>query len=350
MSVFSEILHNWYTTNARDLPWRRTSDPYLIWLSEIILQQTRVDQGLDYYLRFVNRFPDVRSLAQADEDEVLHYWQGLGYYSRARNLHEAAKSMNGSFPTIYNKVLELKGVGPYTAAAICSIAYGMPYAVVDGNVYRVLSRYFDIETPIDSTEGKKEFAEWAQSLLDKDHPGEYNQAIMDFGAIQCTPAMPRCHDCPLSTSCLALAKNKVNQLPIKNHKTKTSARYFNYLLIRTAKTLWLHKRTDKDIWHNLYELPLIETPQQLDALQLLENESFHLLTISVGNKVQLSHIERVKHVLSHRIIYTDFYSLKIKETTIQLPASYFPIPITEWRNYAMPQLVYRFLEKNTTEK
>lgn len=346
MSLFSEILHNWYAANARDLPWRRTSDPYLIWLSEIILQQTRVDQGLDYYLRFVNRFPNLRSLAEADEDEVLRYWQGLGYYSRARNLHEAAKSMNGKFPTLYNKVLALKGVGPYTAAAICSIAYGMPYAVVDGNVYRVISRYFGIETPIDSTEGKKEFAGWAQSLLDKDHPGEYNQAVMDFGAIQCTPAAPHCSTCPLATSCTAFVQNSVNLLPVKSHKTKMSARYFNYLMIRTDQTLWLHKRIQKDIWHNLYELPLIETSRQLDALQLLKNEDFHRLTASIGSQVRLSHIDSVKHLLSHRVIYADFYLLDIKESPIQLPADYFSVPIAQWKNYAMPQLVYRFLEKN----
>lgn len=348
MAVFSEILLNWYTANARDLPWRRTSNPYFIWLSEIILQQTRVDQGLDYYLRFVNRFPDIHSLAEANEDEVLHYWQGLGYYSRARNLHEAAKSMNGEFPSIYNKVLALKGVGPYTAAAICSIAYGMPYAVVDGNVYRVLSRYFDIETPIDSTEGKKEFAEWAQSLLDNDRPGEYNQAIMDFGAIQCTPITPKCSTCPLASSCLAFTQNKVNMLPVKSHKTKTSVRYFNYLLIRSDQNLWLHKRIHKDIWHNLYELPLIETSQQLDTLQLLKDKEFHRLTASIGNQVQLSHIERVKHLLSHRVIYADFYLLETKETTIQLHSDYFSIPIAQWKSYAMPQLVYRFLEKNAS--
>lgn len=346
MSLFSEILHKWYGVNGRDLPWRRTSDPYLIWLSEIILQQTRVDQGLDYYRRFVNRFPNVQSLAEADEDEVLHYWQGLGYYSRARNLHEAAKSMNGKFPNIYNKVLALKGVGPYTAAAICSIAYGMPYAVVDGNVYRVLSRYFGIETPIDSTEGKKEFAELAQSLLDKDHPAEYNQAIMDFGAIQCTPAAPLCSTCPLASSCSAFIQNKINLLPVKSHKTKTSARYFNYLLIRNDQTFWLHKRVHKDIWHNLYELPLIETPRQFDTLLLLKDEAFHQLTASIDNQVQLSHIERVKHLLSHRIIYADFYILETQKTNIQLSNDYFSIPIVQWKNYAMPQLVYRFLEKH----
>ena len=255
--------------------------------------------------------------------------------------------MDGKFPTIYNKVLELKGVGTYTAAAICSIAYGMPYSVVDGNVYRVLSRYFDIETPIDSTEGKKEFAELAQSLLDKEHPGEYNQAIMDFGAIQCTPIAPKCSNCPLATSCLAFAQNRATLLPAKSHKTKTSARYFNYLLIRTAQNIWLHKRVRKDIWHNLYELPLIETPQQQETLQLLKNEEFHRLTTFIGNQVELSHIEKVKHILSHRIIYADFYLLNAKDTTIRLPEDYFSIPVAQWKSYAMPQLVYRFLEKNT---
>ena len=203
MNNFGRILIEWYQNNRRDLPWRRTKNPYLIWISEIILQQTRVAQGYDYYQRFVKRFPDVFSLADADEDEVMKYWQGLGYYSRARNLHAAARSMAeaGGFPKTYKEVLALKGVGEYTAAAICSFAYGMPYAVVDGNVYRVLSRWLGIETPIDSTEGKRIFAEVAAELLDKAQPGLYNQAIMDFGALQCTPVSPNCMFCPFIDTC-----------------------------------------------------------------------------------------------------------------------------------------------------
>ena len=234
MNEFTKTIVEWYEENKRELPWRESADPYLIWISEIILQQTRVAQGYDYFLRFIKRFPDVQTLAAADEDEVMKYWQGLGYYSRARNLHAAAKSMNGVFPKTYPEVLALKGVGEYTAAAICSFAYGMPYAVVDGNVYRVLSRYFGIDTPIDSTEGKKLFAALADEMLDKKHPAVYNQGIMDFGAIQCTPQSPNCLFCPLAGGCSALSKGLMTKLPVKQHKTKTTNRYFNYIYVRAG--------------------------------------------------------------------------------------------------------------------
>lgn len=230
MENFSRKLIDWYRENGRDLPWRRTKNPYLIWISEIILQQTRVVQGYDYYQRFVARFPDVFALAAADEDEVMKYWQGLGYYSRARNLHAAARRMAeaGGFPVTYTGVRALKGVGEYTAAAICSFAYGMPYAVVDGNVYRVLSRWLGIDTPIDSAEGKKLFVRVADELLDRERPGLYNQAIMDFGALQCTPVAPDCLFCPLNDSCVARLKGIAGSLPVKQHKTKVTNRYFNY--------------------------------------------------------------------------------------------------------------------------
>lgn len=265
MNNFGRILIEWYQDNRRDLPWRRTKNPYLIWISEIILQQTRVAQGYDYYQRFVKRFPDVFSLADADEDEVMKYWQGLGYYSRARNLHAAARSMAeaGGFPKTYKEVLALKGVGEYTAAAICSFAYGMPYAVVDGNVYRVLSRWLGIETPIDSTEGKRIFAEVAAELLDKAQPGLYNQAIMDFGALQCTPVSPNCMFCPFIDTCVARQKGLVDTLPVKLHKAKVTNRYFNYIYVRMGAHTLINKRTGNDIWKNLYELPLIETESEV---------------------------------------------------------------------------------------
>lgn len=215
MNIFSEKLIAWYAENKRELPWRDTTDPYIIWISEIILQQTRVAQGYDYFLRFIHCFPNVTALAEAPEDEVMKCWQGLGYYSRARNLHAAAKSMNGVFPATYEGVRALKGVGDYTAAAICSSAYGMPYAVVDGNVYRVLSRYFGIDTPVDSTEGKKLFAALADEMMDKSQPAVYNQAIMDFGAIQCTPQSPNCLFCPLVDSCSALKGGYDNEVACK---------------------------------------------------------------------------------------------------------------------------------------
>lgn len=274
MNNFSEILINWYREHKRELPWRESSDPYLIWISEIILQQTRVVQGYDYFIRFIKRFPDVTSLAEADEDEVMKFWQGLGYYSRARNLHAAARSMNGVFPKTYPEVLALKGVGEYTAAAICSFAYNMPYAVVDGNVYRVLSRYLGIETPIDSTEGKKLFASLAGEFLDKSRPAVYNQAIMDFGAIQCTPQNPACLFCPLAGSCMALSKSMVAQLPVKQHKTKTTERFLNYIYVRAGACTFINKRTGNDIWKNLFELPLIETASSVTEEELLALPEF----------------------------------------------------------------------------
>ena len=265
MSKFADILIDWYAENKRDLPWRETKDPYRIWISEIILQQTRVAQGYDYYIRFMERFPDVFTLADADEDEVMKYWQGLGYYSRARNLHAAARSIReaGEFPKTYEGVLALKGVGEYTAAAICSFAYDIPRAVVDGNVYRVLSRWMGIDTPIDSTTGKKLFAQLAQELMDKSRPALYNQAIMDFGALQCTPASPDCLSCPLADTCLALANRSVDTLPVKQHKTKVTNRFFNYIYVRTGGCTFIRKRTENDIWKNLYEPLLIETDTDL---------------------------------------------------------------------------------------
>ena len=256
MNEFGRILLDWYERHGRDLPWRRTNDPYLVWISEIILQQTRVAQGLDYFLRFVGRFPDLPSLATAGEDEVLKLWQGLGYYSRARNLHAAAKSMADGFPRTYEGVRALKGVGDYTAAAICSISYGLPYAVVDGNVYRVLSRWLGLELPVDSTAGKKEFARVAAELLDREHPGLYNQAIMDFGALQCVPVRPDCPACPLSASCAAYRDGRVAQLPVKQHKTIVSERFFTYIYVRMGAYTYIHKRRGDDIWKKLFDLTL----------------------------------------------------------------------------------------------
>ena len=269
MNRIAEILLDWYAREGRDLPWRRTRDPYRIWLSEVILQQTRVAQGMEYYLRFTERFPDVASLAAAPEDEVLKLWQGLGYYSRARNLRAAAREVverfGGVFPRSLDDVRSLRGVGDYTAAAICSAAYDAPCAVVDGNVYRVLSRLFDLAEPIDATAGKRAFACLAQSQLDAAHPGRYNQAIMDFGAIQCTPASPRCEACPLSESCLALAAGTVADRPVKRGKTRVRDRWFNYLHVASGDRVLLHRREGRDIWQGLYEFPLIETDAPVDS-------------------------------------------------------------------------------------
>ena len=322
MDNFGEILIKWYQDNKRDLPWRRTKNPYLIWISEIILQQTRVAQGYDYYQRFVKRFPDVFSLAAADEDEVMKYWQGLGYYSRARNLHAAARSMAGAggFPKTYKEVLALKGVGEYTAAAICSFAYGMPYAVVDGNVYRVLSRYFGIDTPVDSTEGKKLFAALADEMMDKSQPAVYNQAIMDFGAIQCTPQSPNCLFCPLVDSCSALKEGTITKLPVKQHKTKTTNRYFNYIYVRVGACTYLHKRTGDDIWKNLFEFPLIETEAPVTEEEFRELPQVRAF-FADGEVLGLRLISgNVKHVLSHRVIYTNFYEVVLPENSTSFSA------------------------------
>ena len=345
MNTFSRTLLDWYAEHKRELPWRDTKDPYRIWISEIILQQTRVAQGYDYFLRFTERFPDVAALADAEEDEVMKYWQGLGYYSRARNLHAAARSMNGVFPRTYEGVRALKGVGDYTAAAICSIAYDMPYAVVDGNVYRVLSRYFGVELPIDSTQGKKMFATLAQEMLDKKHPALYNQAIMDFGALQCIPQSPSCLFCPLADSCSALAAGKVNLLPVKQHKTKTTDRYFTYIYICIGGKMLLHKRTGADIWRNLYELPLIETDRRLAEEEFLQHPDLQkeLGGLSVPPLVRPL-LMGVKHVLSHQIIHADFYEMIVPADVQGFPDC-IRIGQGEWERYAVPRLIHLFLEK-----
>ena len=344
MNRFTGILLDWYAGNKRDLPWRDSTDPYRIWISEIILQQTRVAQGYEYFLRFIRRFPDVETLASASEEEVLKYWQGLGYYSRARNLHAAARSMNGKFPESYREVRALKGVGDYTAAAICSIAYNMPYAVVDGNVYRVLSRYCGIDIPIDSTEGKKVFSALADEMLDKSRPAAYNQAIMDFGAIQCTPQSPDCRVCPLADSCTALSRGQVMQLPVKRHKTKTSNRYFNYIYVRMGACTLIHKRTGDDIWKNLFELPLVETDRDLPEEEFLASASF-CSHIAEGEAPQVRPVLRnVKHVLSHRVIYANFYEVVLPEESRSFPG-YQRVRIEDMEQYPVSRLVHAFLEK-----
>ena len=358
MSEFADTLIDWYEKNKRDLPWRDTQDPYRIWISEIILQQTRVAQGYDYYIRFMQRFPDVFALAEADEDEVMKYWQGLGYYSRARNLHAAARSIReaGTFPTTYEGVKALKGVGDYTAAAICSFAYGLPHAVVDGNVYRVLSRWLGVDTPIDSTQGKKLFAQVADEMMDKAHPALYNQAIMDFGALQCTPSSPDCLSCPLADSCVALAQRKVGQLPVKQHRTKVTDRFFNYIYVRTyGGETFIRKRTGNDIWKNLYEPVLIETDEDLTGR---DDELFRKLQDVFGigegkNKKREGEFENregvffrslrqgVRHVLSHRVIHANFYELHLPDDSVTLEG-YQKVAEEDLHKFAVSNLVYQF--------
>ena len=343
MEKFSELLEKWYHDNGRDLPWRETTNPYEIWISEIILQQTRVAQGYDYYCRFIKRFPDVFTLAEAEEDEVMNYWQGLGYYSRARNLHAAAKSivLQGTFPTTYEGIRALKGVGDYTAAAIASFAYGLPCAVVDGNVYRVLSRWMGIDTPIDSSAGKKMFASLAAEYLDKEHPSLYNQAIMDFGALQCTPSSPDCANCPLEFSCVARAKNLVDVLPVKQHKTKTRNRYFIYFYVRAGACTYIKKRTGDDIWCNLYEFPLIETEFALSEEELFKSPQF--LTLFEGQSIDSVRLlsKKTKHVLSHQVICTDFYEVNLADEASEVKNCQ-RVRVDELYKFPVSRLISRF--------
>lgn len=357
MSEFADRLIDWYAENKRELPWRETDDPYRIWVSEIILQQTRVAQGYDYYIRFTRRFPDVFALAEADEDEVMRHWQGLGYYSRARNLHAAARSVAeaGAFPTTYEGVRALKGVGEYTAAAICSFAYGMPRAVVDGNVYRVLARWMGIDVPIDTTAGKKLFAQVADELMDKARPALYNQAIMDFGALQCTPASPDCPRCPLAESCVALAQGRADALPVKQHRTKVTDRFFNYIYVRAGGHTFIRKRTGNDIWKNLYEPLLVEAEEDLagkegelwkklqDILGKREGEK----KIGEGESEKREGIffrpvrQGVRHVLSHRVIHANFYELRLPDDSDALQG-YQRVAEEDLHKFAVSNLVYQF--------
>ena len=347
----SDILIAWYEEHFRELPWRSTTDPYRIWISEVILQQTRVAQGLEYYHRFIERFPDLRTLAESPEDDVLRYWQGLGYYSRARNIHAAAKDMvarfQGNFPDTYEGVRSLKGIGDYTAAAIVSFAYGLPYAAVDGNVYRWLSRLFHIDLPIDSGEGKKYFAELAQSILPEGRAAVYNQAAMEFGALQCVPKSPDCTVCPFADRCLALADGTVDKLPVKRGKTEVKPRWFNYLVIRCGSKTLLGRRAGKDIWQNLYEYPLIETGCPVDFSELEETEIFRRLFEGVG-EVRLNRTTVMpKHILSHRVIHTVFYEFEVSGFSPAMRNVYLEVPEKELDRYAVSRLIDLYREKRS---
>ena len=339
----SKSLIKWYEANKRELPWRDISDPYRIWISEIILQQTRVNQGLSYYLRFIERFPNVKALAIANEDEVLKYWQGLGYYSRARNLHKTAQIIaekhKGKFPNSYTDIVLLKGIGAYTAAAVCSFAYNQAYAVVDGNVYRVLSRLFAIETPIDSNKAKKEFSELATNLLDKSKPGIHNQAIMEFGALQCIPVQPDCNACPFQKTCKAYKLDLVDKLPIKASKTKVRERFFNYFLIQYQSKIYIQKRTEKDIWQNLYELPLIESNKLFEPEEIGTND---FLT-NIENIEISSTTSTFKHILSHQRIFARFFSVTVSDKNNYLN-QLIEINCNEIDNYAVSRLTSLFFE------
>lgn len=341
--IFTKIVTRWYSNNKRILPWRQTKDPYYIWLSEIILQQTQVKQGLPYYEVFVSKYPSVFDLANAKENDVLKLWQGLGYYSRARNLHTTAKhivsDLNGVFPNNYKDLLKLKGVGDYTASAIASICFNENTAVVDGNVYRVLSRYFEIDTPINSSKGAKEFKDLAQKLIDKKNPAEFNQAIMEFGAVQCRPKNPDCNICPLNSGCMAFNKNRIHELPFKIKSAKAKKRHFNFLVFisKDQKTI-LEKREGKGIWQNLYQFPLIETTREqsngsfknyIKSHHLLKNRSFELV---LYNK------DVIIHKLSHQHLYTKFWIINIDTLNVN------GILVDEIRDFPVPIIISNFID------
>ena len=341
MNPFSRIILQWYSENARDLPWRRTRDPYAVWLSEIILQQTRIAQGTAYWHRFMERFPTVRDLADASEDEVLRLWEGLGYYSRARNLHAAARQIvaQGAFPGTLEGIKALKGVGDYTAAAIGSICFGLPAAVVDGNVYRVLARHFGIDTPVGTTEAKKEFTALADKLLPEDSPARFNQGMMDFGAMQCTPQNPDCLTCPLQASCNAFRTGRVNLLPVKKPAVKVQERRFNYIYARFNGETAIRRRGPGDIWQGLYEPLVIENE---GASGNYFSQGFAKNQFPDANEISLLR-SNVKHQLTHRTILTDFYLWEPKNRP-ELPEGYFWIQETELDRYAKPRLFELLLE------
>lgn len=342
--IFSKTLTHWYSNNKRALPWRETKDPYFIWLSEIILQQTQVAQGLPYYNKFAAEFPTVFHLAKADEETVLKLWQGLGYYSRARNLHATAKyianHLNGVFPNTYKDLLKLKGVGDYTASAIASFSFNEVQAVLDGNVYRVLARYFGIDSPINASTGTKEFKALAQTLIDKKNPSEYNQAIMEFGAIQCKPQSPDCMVCPFNNGCVAFNENRIGDLPVKIKAAKAKKKYFNFLVfLDVNENTILVKREGKGIWQNLYQFPLIETANNVDFKTFEGAIKKHPLLLDGSFELSLYNEDVIIHKLSHQHLYTKFWIVKVPKNITG------GISTKAIHDYAVPIVIGNFIER-----
>jgi A/G-specific adenine glycosylase len=353
---FSRNLLRWNREkNFRQMPWKNEKDPYKIWLSEIILQQTRVEQGLSYYNKFVKTFPDVHKLAKAPGDSILKLWEGLGYYSRCRNLVITAKyiskELNGEFPDTYEKIKALKGIGPYTAAAISSFAFNLPHAVLDGNVFRVLARIFGIYTPSDSSEGKKQFTALSNELLDKKQPGVYNQAIMDFGAMICKP-VPLCNQCVFRNRCFAFLNNKINELPVKEKKMQVRRRWFYYLVVQYDNKTAIRQRTGKDIWQQLYEYPLIEATKEQDAQAtlsqaekkgILKNRSYETISISPVHKQQLS----------HQLIIGQFIEIKLKKPPGSMTkaslANWLWLTSNELKKYPFPGFINQYLAERSSQ-
>jgi A/G-specific adenine glycosylase len=348
---FSRILLRWSRQkNKRQMPWKGEKDPYKIWLSEIILQQTRVEQGLDYYNRFINEFPNVQTLASAPEQKVFKLWEGLGYYSRCRNLIASAKhistKLNGKFPSNYEDIRALKGVGPYTASAISSFAFNLPHAVVDGNVFRVLSRIFGVFDPIDSTAGKRKFAELADQLLDKKNAGLYNQAIMDFGAMICKPS-PLCSNCVFRTNCYARNNDKTRELPVKEKKIEIKKRWFYYLVLENDNNVVIRQRTTKDIWRQLYEFPMIESLAEQDLKNILATaEADGLLSKNMYEYISISPL--YKQQLSHQLITGQFIVIRLKRKS-RLPDSALWVDKNKFSKYAFPKLINDYCESMGTQ-
>ena len=335
----------WYAENKRSFLWRESQEPYKVWLSEVILQQTRTEQGLPYFKRFLEAFPTVKALALATEDEVLKLWQGLGYYSRARNLHFKAQhihhELGGNFPNTFETIIELKGVGDYTASAIASICFDLPQAVVDGNVYRFLSRYFGIFTPINSSGAHKEFKMKATDLMGKSHPGTFNQAMMEFGSLHCTPKKPKCSSCPFVKNCIAFTHNKIQKLPVKTNRIKISKRYFNYLVVADSNDRYIfEKRTNKGIWKNLYQFPLMESLEAINTEKtLLKHSDFPEEYIPKGETIKLWNSSPIIHKLSHQILEVNFWYIKLeKELTNTLPEE-------SLKKLAVPVVLDNFMKK-----
>ncbi|HLT41601.1 MAG TPA: A/G-specific adenine glycosylase [Sphingobacteriaceae bacterium] len=345
---FSKEIINWYCTHRRDLPWRETVDPYKIWLSEVILQQTRVAQGMDYYYTFSENFPTVQALALAEEDEVLRLWQGLGYYSRARNLHKAAKivvnQFNGVFPSSYSSLLTLPGIGEYTAAAVASFSANEVHAVLDGNVFRVLARVFGLNEPINSSEGKKVFSKLANELIDPSSPATYNQAIMEFGALQCKPKNPDCAVCPISSSCYAFIHQEIDLLPVKFKKAKSRNRYFNYFVIKGGESILMNKRGKGDIWQHLHDFPLIESDNELSPEELI----VHPDVVQVfGTDLTIKSISKpYKHVLSHQNIYARFFEVSKTALNLSENTTWNYVLIKDLDKLAKPKLIVFYMESH----
>lgn len=356
---FTTKLIDWYNIHKRDLPWRNTKEPYNVWLSEIILQQTRVVQGLPYYEKISQKYPSIFELASSSQEEFLTYWQGLGYYSRARNLHQTAKEIafkhNGIFPKTYKELLKLKGVGVYTASAIASFCYQENVAVVDGNVYRVLSRYLGIDTPINSSQGILIFNQKAQELLDRENPDTYNQAIMEFGALQCTPKKPNCMFCPLQENCVAFATNNIENLPIKLKKVKIKKRFFNYIVFQQSNhtnQYWIQKRIEKDIWLQLFEFPLIESKKSIDTTEFIELFKEKYPNINIGQEnINTYQPKRKIHKLTHQHLEIQFFSIKISEDTLSNNnlEEIIKINVEDIDKYAFPKPIEQFFDTHKSK-